>query len=466
MSLYITDENGELHKIAGAGGGSTTTVDSELNSTSENPVQNKVLYNPVKFAEAEREKSKNLFKTPYEAQGFTHGGITFAFKDGKSISLSGTRTVSSGIVCNLLTNFTLKAGTYTMSTNKVGEFAIQTSDDNWFTFLRANQQSTTFTLTEDKVYSSIYIAVTMGVGESINLEDIFIQLEEGSVATDIQPYNGDIVRENQISGLSNTNLLINGDFRINQRGQSSYNTAFKYTVDRWFIFDNGLVVTPNADGSITLQNTGSNFSHLLQYIENPSMLSDKLVTFSMQITSINGIAFFSGYDGVNDLFRTNMQETGIFAETIRIPSNYNRNYLRVGIYLPPNSSVTVKYIKFEIGSVATPNNPRPYAEELAMCQRYFRKIDMSPALGLAINKKIFEIPVSQAQGMRSSITAYNIVLGGWMRGNGEYHETANLSLNKYYSTNKINLENSSDVFTQGHTYGVSWITFDLDAEIY
>lgn len=45
MSLYITDENGVLHKIAGAGGGSgaNVVVDSELSETSENPVQNKVI---------------------------------------------------------------------------------------------------------------------------------------------------------------------------------------------------------------------------------------------------------------------------------------------------------------------------------------------------------------------------------------------------------------------------------------
>lgn len=45
MSLYITDDNGKLHKLAGAGGGagSTINVDSELNAQSENPVQNKVI---------------------------------------------------------------------------------------------------------------------------------------------------------------------------------------------------------------------------------------------------------------------------------------------------------------------------------------------------------------------------------------------------------------------------------------
>lgn len=43
MSLYITDESGKLHKIAGAGGGSSITADSELSLTSENPVQNKVV---------------------------------------------------------------------------------------------------------------------------------------------------------------------------------------------------------------------------------------------------------------------------------------------------------------------------------------------------------------------------------------------------------------------------------------
>ena len=55
------------------------------------------------------------------------------------------------------------------------------------------------------------------------------------------------------NGLSNPNLLINPDFAINQRGQSTYTgiSAYTYTVDRWCIWkyncDNYGTVTVNDD---------------------------------------------------------------------------------------------------------------------------------------------------------------------------------------------------------------------------
>lgn len=60
MSIYLTDEHGKLHKVAGAGYGE---IDNKLNKESTNPVQNKVIYNPVTFAESERQKTLNLFTT-------------------------------------------------------------------------------------------------------------------------------------------------------------------------------------------------------------------------------------------------------------------------------------------------------------------------------------------------------------------------------------------------------------------
>ena len=43
------------------------------------------------------------------------------------------------------------------------------------------------------------------------------------------------LHESLLNSLSNTNLLINGDFRINQRNKQTYTENWKYTVDRWLI---------------------------------------------------------------------------------------------------------------------------------------------------------------------------------------------------------------------------------------
>ena len=35
-------------------------------------------------------------------------------------------------------------------------------------------------------------------------------------------------------------------------------------------------------------------------------------------------------------------------------------------------NIDIEYVKLEMGELATPLSPRPYAEELAMCQRYYQ----------------------------------------------------------------------------------------------
>lgn len=54
MSIYLSDENKKLKKLAGR----LNTIDNALDPASTNPVQNKTLYNPVTFAESERQKSE------------------------------------------------------------------------------------------------------------------------------------------------------------------------------------------------------------------------------------------------------------------------------------------------------------------------------------------------------------------------------------------------------------------------
>ena len=68
-------------------------IDKELSNESESAVQNKVLYNPVVFAESERQKSKNLFKVNNNAgYSITRNGVTATVNDDYTITLNGTCT--------------------------------------------------------------------------------------------------------------------------------------------------------------------------------------------------------------------------------------------------------------------------------------------------------------------------------------------------------------------------------------
>lgn len=67
MAIYISDSNGILKKVAGAGGGSSgesIIVDSVLNSESSNPVQNKVITNALNDYYTKNEVNKLIEDIP------------------------------------------------------------------------------------------------------------------------------------------------------------------------------------------------------------------------------------------------------------------------------------------------------------------------------------------------------------------------------------------------------------------
>lgn len=84
--------------------------------------------------------------------------------------------------------------------------------------------------------------------------------------------------------ISNPNLLINPDFKINQRGQNSYSsTKDNYTVDRWKLYNSTLTV--NSDKTITLKNItngviGTVSQPLENIVDTPCVISAYVVDFS------------------------------------------------------------------------------------------------------------------------------------------------------------------------------------------
>lgn len=126
---------------------------------------------------------------------------------------------------------------------------------------------------------------------------------------------------------SNPNLLINPDFRVNQRGASGTISAAGYFVDRWQL--TGGTVTVNSDGTITLDGT------ITQILEN---------AVGADVTA-SASAGTASYD---DATRT-------FTLTA--------------------SGEVIEWAKLEVGGIATPFSPPNPATELSKCQRYLQKIN-------------------------------------------------------------------------------------------
>lgn len=182
--------------------------------------------------------------------------------------------------------------------------------------------------------------------------------------------------------IENPNLLINGDFRINQRGQSSYTNSTSnttYTVDRWRMSLgnsglNGTVVTPKANGGVNLTCSnayGGGATPFIQVLENPQNLIGKTLTFSVYISAINSGSCryrLSNYT----TFATGNLAVGLNTITYTVPSGTTQIFCGIICNATTAFNIDIEYMKLEVGSVSTPFSPKLYAEELPKCMRYFQ----------------------------------------------------------------------------------------------
>ncbi len=180
---------------------------------------------------------------------------------------------------------------------------------------------------------------------------------------------------------SNPNLLINPDFRINQRGKSEYtytNYGNKYTLDRWMLFQSGII------GKSSIKITDIGFTKtdtepagaLIQLLpdETVSFISGKTCTMSAKASTgeiiSKAFVYDESYDGQAEIVRGNDNKWYIqFWHWSR--QNNGRPCIIAILY---DSSITINWVKLELGSVATLFVPPNPATELLKCQRYYERL--------------------------------------------------------------------------------------------
>ena len=177
---------------------------------------------------------------------------------------------------------------------------------------------------------------------------------------------------------SNQNLLINPDFMINQRNQSSYTPEGSnriYTVDRWAIF--GGVVTPQDNGIKIELGTGSSYYGFYQPLELKNVIGNTF-TLSAKINS----KLYSGTVTVldNNTEYTFFKLKSNSIERFIISSGSSSTYIQ----LYGTSSYIIEWVKLEIGSVSTSFVPPDPTIELLKCKRYF-EIKTQGVYGLSPN---------------------------------------------------------------------------------
>ena len=157
---------------------------------------------------------------------------------------------------------------------------------------------------------------------------------------------------------SNPNLLINPDFKINQRGATSYEQQ-GYSVDRWKIWN--VTVTPSTSGGITVKNDKyTDTGTFIQILENATEGDS---TLSCYVTSVTGTVTMFADDNTQVVLKQGLN--------VVHTSNSTKNF---SIFLNRGTSITLKWVKLEQGKVATSFIAPNPAEELEKCLRFSRYI--------------------------------------------------------------------------------------------
>lgn len=180
-------------------------------------------------------------------------------------------------------------------------------------------------------------------------------------------------------GIPNHNILDNTDFTnvVNQRGQTSYSSP-GYCIDRWQILNASYDVESH---TITLNPVATSFASafLSQYVHVSALpAADVPLTVS---ASINGTVFSAtgkrsdaSFEELRDKVFADVSVSD-YCELIMGASDAG-DKIFINIENKEGSSTSeslvVDWVKLEVGSIATPWQPKGYGAELTECQRYYQ----------------------------------------------------------------------------------------------
>lgn len=257
----------------------------------------------------------------------------------------------------------------------------------------------------------------------------------------------------------NPNLLINGDFKVNQRGATSYTSG--YSVDRWTI-DNG-TLTPNTSGSVTIVNSSSAMAYFQQRIEETSSLWGKTITASIKLSTGTILkattTLPSTAPSASQNFVCSVRKEGV---ELRL-YYFSSGFLSFTVDIWAGTTVTIMWAKMEIGSFQTEFSPRPYAEELVMCQRYYNSVFANGCSQIYQGSIYFTKDLPTTMRVSPSLTMIDECYTYTYDGN--YIGVGTVTINSMRGSS-ISLKVTNSAFTNNVVISTGIFSIKLDAEIY
>ncbi|HAN44115.1 MAG TPA: hypothetical protein DCP97_01855 [Ruminococcaceae bacterium] len=203
---------------------------------------------------------------------------------------------------------------------------------------------------------------------------------------------------------SNPNLLINSDFRIRQFDNitslpnhiSQYGK--QYLIDCWLTYQdaiNGLYVNWSGNG-IAIKKVAGAYAGIANILEPYSYIVGQTITISALVDG--AVKSYTILNFANEQGYSVGSANGTYLYV-----RQDNTKLEAGVMANDNAEHTISWIKLEIGAVNTPYTPRPYPEELRLCQRYYEHSDYNYELLLTTDGR-FSMISKYAVEKRTSAT--------------------------------------------------------------
>ena len=193
--------------------------------------------------------------------------------------------------------------------------------------------------------------------------------------------------------VSRKNWIINGDMQVSQRGDYTSATATNhgsYRLDRWADHRSGVSGDIQDTGGAVkyiATSTGTGSLGGYQVVEDYGQFAGVTTTISVRVKSnnVNGRIIVNIGSVIATVATNGSGEWEDISLTFTPSSGISLLYFQFIIASSTGTNVSITsgdYIEFtnvklEIGDTATPFESRSYAEELALCQRYFQRLDNS-----------------------------------------------------------------------------------------
>jgi hypothetical protein len=196
--------------------------------------------------------------------------------------------------------------------------------------------------------------------------------------------------------LSNRNLIINGSFKISQRGDFSSATTitnWQYYIDRFVCYgqSNGAKLT-HADNSLKLEafTTATNRMFAMTKLEPVDIQKNTTYTLSFYVTT-NSSNFRVNVNDLSSPVLTYTSPSVVVPNGVRtkvsVPISVGSTVttvfeIAIGLFASGRTNVAItsgdyfvlEEVQLEVGDTATPfEHGKSYGEELLDCQRYYER---------------------------------------------------------------------------------------------